>query len=51
MMGRARVADSLAVLLVLAVAVVLVGPILLLALFSFNDSSVIALPFEGVTTE
>jgi ABC-type spermidine/putrescine transport system permease subunit II len=41
----------LAVLLVLAVSVVLVGPILLLALFSFNDSSIIALPFEGVTTE
>ncbi len=51
MMGRARVADSLSVLLVVAVSVVLVGPILLLALFSFNDSSIIALPFEGVTTE
>jgi spermidine/putrescine transport system permease protein len=46
-----RWADSLAVLLVLAVGVVLFGPILLLALFSFNDSSVIALPFEGFTTE
>lgn len=46
-----RWADSLAVLLVIGVGVVLFGPILLLALFSFNDSSVIALPFEGFTTE
>lgn len=46
-----RWADSLAVLLVLSVGVVLIGPILLLALFSFNDSSVIALPFEGFTLE
>lgn len=45
------VADSLATLFVLAVLVVLVGPILLLALFSFNDSSIVALPFEGFTTE
>ena len=29
---------------------ILVGPILLLALFSFNDSSIVALPFEGFTT-
>jgi ABC-type spermidine/putrescine transport system permease subunit II len=36
---------------VIAVGVVLIGPILLLALFSFNDSSVIALPFEGFTLE
>lgn len=43
--------DSLATLMVLAVGVVLVGPILLLAVFSFNDSSVIALPFEGFTLE
>jgi spermidine/putrescine transport system permease protein len=49
--ARERWADSLALLLVLAVGVVLFGPILLLALFSFNDSSVIALPFEGFTTE
>ena len=46
-----RWADSLAILLVVAVGVILVGPILLLALFSFNDSSVIALPFEGFTLE
>lgn len=46
-----RWTDGLATLLVLAVGVVLVGPILLLALFSFNDSSVIALPFAGFTLE
>ncbi|HVQ86649.1 MAG TPA: ABC transporter permease [Actinomycetes bacterium] len=51
MSARTRAPDSLSVLLVLAVAVVLVGPILLLALFSFNDSSIIALPFEGFTTQ
>jgi len=49
--ARGRVTDGLALLLVLAVSVVLLGPILLLALFSFNDSSVIALPFEGFTLE
>ena len=49
--ARGRVADGLALLLVLAVGVILLGPILLLALFSFNDSSVIALPFEGFTLE
>ena len=43
--------NSLATLLVVAVGVILIGPILLLALFSFNDSSVIALPFEGFTLE
>ena len=49
--ARGRVTDGLALLLVLTVGVVLLGPILLLALFSFNDSSVIALPFEGFTLE
>ena len=49
--ARERTADGLAILLVLGVGVVLLGPILLLALFSFNDSSVIALPFEGFTLE
>ena len=47
---RARVGDSLAITLLALVLVVLVGPILLLAVFSFNDSSIIALPFEGFTT-
>ena len=39
------------VLLVAFVMVVLFGPVLLLALFSFNDSSIISLPWEGFTTE
>ena len=46
-----RLGDSLATLFIIAVAVILVGPILLLALFSFNDSSIVALPFEGFTLE
>lgn len=41
----------LATALVAVVMVVLVGPILLLAVFSFNDSSIIALPFEGFTVK
>lgn len=32
------------------VLVILFGPVLLLALFSFNDSTVISLPWEGFTT-
>jgi spermidine/putrescine transport system permease protein len=32
------------------VLVVLFGPVLMLALFSFNDSSIISLPWEGFTT-
>ena len=30
--------------------VILFGPVLMLALFSFNDSSIISLPWEGFTT-
>ena len=51
MLRRQQWSNSLALLLVVAVSVVLIGPILLLALFSFNDSSVIALPFAGFTLE
>ena len=36
---------------VTAVLVILYGPMLVLALFSLNDSIVIALPFKGVTLE
>jgi spermidine/putrescine transport system permease protein len=36
--------------LVAVVLVILFGPVLLLALFSFNDSSIISLPWEGFTT-
>jgi spermidine/putrescine transport system permease protein len=37
------------VALVVVVMVILFGPVLLLALFSFNDSSIISLPWEGFT--
>ncbi len=33
------------------VGLMLFGPLLILVLFSFNDSSVLAFPFEGVTTK
>ena len=38
-------------LLVAVALLVLFGPVLMLALFSFNDSSIISLPWEGFTTE
>lgn len=50
-MTSSRWGSILATALVAVVLIVLVGPILLLAVFSFNDSSIIALPFEGFTTE
>ncbi len=49
MSGAGRWGTVLATALVAVVLVILVGPILLLAVFSFNDSSIIALPFEGFT--
>jgi ABC-type spermidine/putrescine transport system permease subunit II len=36
--------------LIALVLVILFGPVLMLALFSFNDSSIISLPWEGFTT-
>lgn len=41
----------LATALVAVVLIILVGPIVLLAVFSFNDSSIIALPWEGFTLQ
>jgi ABC-type spermidine/putrescine transport system permease subunit II len=49
--GRLRVGDFLALALISVVLVVLVGPIVLLTVFSFNDSTIISLPFEGFTLE
>lgn len=43
--------DFLSTMLVVVVMVILFGPVLLLALFSFNDSTVISLPWEGFTTK
>lgn len=51
MSHRLRVGDALALALMTVVLVVLVGPIILLTVFSFNDSTIIALPFEGFTLE
>jgi spermidine/putrescine transport system permease protein len=42
--------NALSIALVGAVLLILFGPVLLLALFSFNDSTVISLPWEGFTT-
>jgi spermidine/putrescine transport system permease protein len=38
------------VVITVAILVVLFGPVLLLALFSFNDSPIISLPWSGFTT-
>lgn len=43
--------NALSITLTGVVLVVLFGPVLLLALFSFNDSTVISLPWEGFTTK
>jgi ABC-type spermidine/putrescine transport system permease subunit II len=48
---RLRIGEILALGLVSFVLVVLVGPIVLLTVFSFNDSTIISLPFEGFTLE
>ena len=37
--------------LIALMALILFGPVLLLALFSFNDSTIISLPWEGFTTK
>ena len=51
MTHRLRIGDLLALGLVSVVLVVLIGPIVLLTIFSFNDSTIISLPFEGFTLE
>ena len=47
---RRRLPDIASVALVAFVLGVLFVPVLMLALFSFNDSAIIALPWEGFTT-
>lgn len=42
--------NGLSIALTVLVLTILFGPVLLLALFSFNDSTVISLPWEGFTT-
>ncbi len=51
MSHRLRLGDVLALALVTVVLIVLIGPIALLTAFSFNDSTIISLPFEGFTLE
>jgi spermidine/putrescine transport system permease protein len=48
---RGRMPGFTGGLLVAFVMLVLFGPVLMLALFSFNDSSIISLPWEGFTTK
>ena len=48
---RSRLPGLAGAALVGLVMVVLFGPVLMLALFSFNDSSIISLPWEGFTTK
>jgi ABC-type spermidine/putrescine transport system permease subunit II len=48
--ARRRLPAIASVALIVVVLVILFGPVLMLALFSFNDSSIISLPWEGFTT-
>src|SRR5262245_6294965 len=47
---RRRLPGIASVALVVIVLLVLFGPVLMLAMFSFNDSPIISLPWEGFTT-
>ena len=47
---RRRLPAIASVVVVAFALLVLFGPVLMLALFSFNDSSIISLPWEGFTT-
>jgi ABC-type spermidine/putrescine transport system permease subunit II len=48
---RRRLPGVASVLIIAAALLILFGPVLMLALFSFNDSSIISLPWEGFTTK
>jgi spermidine/putrescine transport system permease protein len=47
---RRRLPAAASLCLTAFVLLILFGPVLMLALFSFNDSSIISLPWEGFTT-
>ena len=47
---RRRLPGIASVLVMAFALLILFGPVLMLALFSFNDSSIISLPWEGFTT-
>ena len=48
---RRAAPGAASVVLIAIVLVILFGPVLMLALFSFNDSTIISLPWEGFTTK
>ena len=48
---RRRLPRIASVLVIVVALLILFGPVLMLALFSFNDSSIISLPWEGFTTK
>src|ERR1044072_4716734 len=48
---RRRLPKIASVLVMVIALLILFGPVLMLALFSFNDSSIISLPWEGFTTK
>ena len=48
---RRRLPKIASVLVIALALLILFGPVLMLALFSFNDSSIISLPWEGFTTK
>ena len=48
---RRRLPAIASVAVIVFALVILFGPVLMLALFSFNDSSIISLPWEGFTTK
>ena len=48
---RRRLPGIASVLVMAFALLILFGPVLMLALFSFNDSSIISLPWEGFTTK
>ena len=47
---RRRLPGVASVVVIALAMVIMFGPVLMLALFSFNDSSIISLPWEGFTT-
>lgn len=48
---RALIARSAQAALILFVGLVVFGPLVVLAIFSFNDSTILAFPLDGFTTE
>jgi len=48
---RARLGQAARIAFLAFIGLILYGPLLILAIFSFNDSIIIALPLEGFTTK